>query len=86
MKAGKYADQKFTSDQAKARRIWQRTRKQRSEIVEALKSCDFYMTREQMHTRLDRRLDAIDRQQSKAKDLFPDVDESFTIAYMTISV
>lgn len=86
MKAGKYAKHKFTNQELEAQRIWRRADKQRSEIVNALKSCNHYMSREDMHKRLDRRLNTIERMRNKAKGLFPEVAESFTIATMEIAL
>ena len=86
MKPGKYAGHKFTKDQKTAQRLWRLSDSELSEINEALKICNWGSTRKQLHDRLDRRLDAIEKRNDKAKALFPDVDESFTIASMTISL
>ena len=86
MKAGKYAGHKFIKQELEAQKIWRRSDKQRSEIVEALKSCNHFMSREDMHKRLDRRMDTIERMQKRAKELFPEVEESFTIATMEIAL
>ncbi len=86
MTAGKYADHKFTKQELEAQGVWRRSESQRSEIVQALKSCDHYMSREDMHKRLDRRMNAIERMQKRAKELFPEVDQSFTIATMEIAL
>lgn len=85
MKAGKYANHKFNKQELNAQRIWRQADGQQSEIVNALKSCDFYMSREDMHKRLDRRLNTIKRIRNRAEGLFPDVAESFTIASMEIA-
>jgi len=84
MKQTKWANRKFTPAEKKARAMWRQALKEKSEIVQALKSCDHYMTREDMHKRLDRRLDAIKRRQVKATETFPEVGESFTVATDTI--
>ncbi len=84
MKTGKYVGHKFTKQELEAQRVWRRSDRQRSEIVEALKSCNHFMSRKAMHKRLDRRMDAIERMQKRAKELFPEVDESFTIATMKL--
>ncbi len=85
MKKTKWATHKFTARESAARAKYRRAEEQRSDIVEALKSCDHYMSREAMHKRLDRRLDTIERMQASAKELFSEVGESFTVATMTIS-
>ena len=86
MKAGKYVGHKFTKQEREAQRIMRRADKQQSEIVQALKSCNFYMSREEMHKRMDRRMDAIEKMRSRARELFPEVEESFTIATMEIAL
>ncbi len=86
MKKTKWADHKFTRQERDARAKWRRADGQRSQIVNALMSCDHYMSRGDMHKRLDRRLDVIEKTQASARELFPEVGESFTIASMTISV
>ena len=85
-KAGKFVGHKFSKQERDAQRIWRRSESERSDIVQALKSCDHYMSRENMHKRLDRRMNAIERAQERARSLFPEVDESFTIATMEISL
>jgi hypothetical protein len=84
MKKTKWVDHKFTKDEKRAQGIWRRAEKQRSEIVQALKSCDHYMSREDMHKRLDRRLDAIEKMKHRARDIFPEISESFTMYRGTI--
>jgi len=86
MKAGKYAKHKFTKQEREARLIWKRANKQQFEIIEALKSIDFYMSRKAMHKRLDRRMDTIERMRNRAEKLFPDVAESHIIATMEIAL
>ena len=86
MRKTKWASHKFTADEKKAQRLWRRSESQRSDIVEALKSCDHYMSREDMHKRLDRRMDAIEKMQSRAREMFPEVKESFTMATMTVTI
>lgn len=86
MKPGKYVGHKFTKQELDAQRIWKRANKQQFEIIEALKSCDFYMSREAMHKRLDRRMDTIEKMRNRAEGMFPDVAESFIIATMEMSL
>jgi len=80
----KWATHHFTKPEREAQKVWRRADKQLSEIVQALKSCDHYMSREDMHKRLDRRLDSIERMQTKAQGMFPDVRDSFTMATMSL--
>ena len=86
MKQTKWANHEFTAQERQARGKWRRAQEQRSDIVNALKSCDHYMSREDMHKRLDRRLDTMERMQNSARELFPEVGESFTIATIAITV
>lgn len=82
-KPGKYVNAKFTEEQEQARKLWIRAQAYENEVCEAL---HFYPTidRKVLHERLDVRLDDIERIREKAKELFEDVSESFTIASMTI--
>ena len=84
MKPGKYVGHRFTPDQKKARRLWERANKEQVEINDALKVITWNGTRERLHARLDRHLDAIERTRAKARELFAEVDESFTVASMTM--
>ena len=86
MRKTKWASHKFSADETNARHIWRRAEIERSEIVQALKSCDHFMSRDDMHKRLDRRLDAIERSMTRAQSIFPDVEESFTVAKMTVTL
>ena len=85
MKPGKYVNHKFTADQKKARTIWKRADKELFAINDALMMIPLVDDRQDLHARLDRRLDAIEKGYAKAKELFPEVNESFTIASMAIS-
>ena len=86
MKPGKYVNHKFTKDQKRARMIWRRVDKELLAIDAALMVIPIVSDRKQLHARLDRRLDAIERGYTRAKALFPDVSESFTIASMEITL
>ena len=85
MKPGKYVHHKFTADQKKARAKWERAREQRLAIEDALMVVTYRVPRQELHDRLDRRLDTIERMEASAKELFPDVSESYTIASGTMS-
>lgn len=84
MKPGKYANHKFTKEQKRARAIWDRAHKEQLAIHEALMVITWGNSREELHARLDRRLDAIERGQARAREIFPDVSESYTISSFTI--
>jgi hypothetical protein len=86
MKPGKYVNHKFTADQKKARAIWRRADEELIAIDDALMVLPIVDDRAELHARLDRRLDAIERGYARAKELFPDVSESFTIASGTMSL
>jgi len=86
MKPSKYVGHKFTPEQKRARTIWRRADKELLAIDDALMVIPIVSDRKQLHARLDRRLDAIERGYARAKDLFPDVSESFTIASGTITL
>ena len=86
MKPGKYVGHKFTKDQKQARALWNRANDEQCAINDALKIITWGETRERLHARLDRRLDAIERTRAKARELFAEVDESFTVASMTITL
>ena len=86
MKATKWVTHKLSASEKKAQAIWRRSTSQHTAIVEALMSCDHCMTRDAMHKRLDRRLDAIERQQDTARKLFPEVAQSFTMYTDTITI
>lgn len=79
MKPGKYAKHTFTTDQNKARALWRRSDNELSAINDALKIIPLVSDHKALHARLDRRLDAIEKRRVRAKTLFADVDESFTI-------
>lgn len=84
MQKGKYVDTKFTADQKKARAIWTRAREQETALMDGLMLIHPNHSRKELHRRLDKRLDQIERLRAKAEDLFSDVDESFTIASLTL--
>ena len=84
MKPGKYVNHKFTADQKKSRAKWERARSQRLAIEEALMVNAYRVPRQELHDRLDRRLDTIERMEASARETFPDVDESYTIASGTL--
>ena len=82
MKEGKYVGVTFTPDQERARAIWVRQRAKRYRLADALVMPGIVPSREECHAKLDRLLDGIEKQESRARELFPEVNESFTIATM----
>jgi hypothetical protein len=75
----------FTADQKTARRMWTTASEYYFELVDALKtSPDGRRTRKQFHEKLDKVLDAIERNRTGAIELFPEVQQSFTIAETTL--
>ena len=79
----KWAGKKLTKDQQKAQRKWRRAVSELVELHEILHTTIF-RDRKHLHERLDRRLDAIERQKNTARELFPEVEESFTTASMRV--
>ncbi len=86
MKKGKYVGHEFTAKQELAREKWRASQKRRFQILAGLTITDYQRNRATMHKRLDVLLDRIEKQEKQALELFSDVEESFTIAHMTIKV
>ncbi len=84
MKKTKWATYKFNAGEKAARAKWRQAQDQRCRIIDGLMLVTIYNSRKQMHERLDRRLDTIEKMEAAAKELFPEVDESFTVATDTI--
>lgn len=86
MRPGIYARQiaadNWTEDQRAARGHWARARAYEAAIFNALESGEdgAMVQRERLHRRLDRMLDIIDQHKARAQQLFPDVEDSYTIA------
>ena len=85
LKPGKYVNHKFNADEKKARAFWRRAMEQETGLCAGLMLI-YQPDRAECHKKLDKRLDQIDRLRSKAKELFPDVGNSFTIASGTIQL
>ena len=86
MRQTKWATHKFTKDEKRAQSIWRRCDQERLEINQALKIITWDASRKELHARLDRRLDTIEKGQARAQEMFPQVGESFTVAKMTIGL
>ena len=84
MKKGKWVGVKLTDDQRKAKGIWERQQAKRSRLADALMLPGIVPDRAECHANLDRLLDGIEKGEQRARDLFPEVAESFTIATMTL--
>ncbi len=84
MKKTKWATYKFNAGEKAARAKWRHAQEQRVRITEGLMLVPINITRKKLHERLDRRLDTIEKMEAAAKELFPEVDESFTVATDTI--
>ena len=84
MKTTKWADHKFSQQELHAQKIWRRCQTQRSELNDALKIINWGSNRDDLHTALDRRLNAIEKGEVRATLEFPEVGQSFTIATMQI--
>lgn len=88
MKPGKYAanikTNRWTADQRTARAKWQRASGYRFKLNDALLMAADEKSRAEMHKRLDYVLDLIDKHRAQARELFPDVDESFTVASLVV--
>ena len=86
MKQTKWATYKFSADEKKARAKWRRAQENVNDINDALRQYPtaslekFVEQRAELHKRLDKRLDVIEKTIASAKNLFPEVDQSFTVA------
>jgi hypothetical protein len=78
MTKGKYVDATFTPEQENARKLWRQQERKWREIWDGLTSCPT-ADRELLHKLLDAKLDHIERIQVTARELFPEVDESFAV-------
>ena len=74
----------FTEEQIQARRYWKQASESLDCIVNGLVAPTINPTRENLHKKLDLRLDRIEKLENKARTLFPDVQKSFTIATYTL--
>jgi len=83
-KKGKWVGVPLTADQQKAQRIMRDLDKKRGALVDALRTVNFYQTRQEAHQRLDKLFDNWERMEKIAVDLFPEVKDSFTIAEMDV--
>lgn len=85
-KKTKWFDYKFSADELEARKLWKSADKRRGELLEALKTCQWFETRKEYHTRLDYLLDRIEKTEKHARKLFPKVSESNDIFEMTLKL
>ena len=83
-KPGKYIGAVFTPEQTQARKMWQHKRALIVALADGMKISQDSHTRKEWHEWLDRRLDNIESIERKAIQLFPEVDQSFTIVTYTI--
>lgn len=84
MRKGKYMGATFNKEQKRARKLHQEALDDWCNLCDALMCMPDDRPREELHKRLDQALDHIDKKREIAKELFPDVRESFTIAQGTI--
>ncbi|KKN76782.1 hypothetical protein LCGC14_0367530 [marine sediment metagenome] len=84
MRKGKYVDATFTKEQKRARRLHQQALDDWCNLCDALMCVPDDRPREELHKRLDQALDTIEKKRQIAKELFPDVSESFTISEGTM--
>lgn len=84
-KKAKWVSKQLTVDQRKAQRMIQRAIKQEAELSNAL-GVTHLLDRKHLHTQLDRRLNAIKETRRRARELFPEVEESLTIASCEITL
>lgn len=75
-------DENWTEEQIRARVKWRQALNRENEILRALRLVDpsDLRDRERAHNRLDQALNAIDKRRAAARELFPGVVDSFTIA------
>ncbi len=76
----KWANHKFTRAEQDARKRWRKAQTLENDLFHVLKIPLGGLDRDRLHKALDRRLDDIERIRNGAKEMFPEVDESFTIA------
>ena len=81
---GKYLGHVFNADQQRARAIWKQAESDLVALHEALLLGPF-KSRAKLHARLDQRLDALEQFKANAIELFPEVEESWTISTMRFS-
>ena len=74
----------YTEEQKQARRYWTQASESLNAIVDGLVAHTVNPTRANLHTKLDQRLDRIERLEKKALATFPEVQNSFTIATYTV--
>lgn len=86
MKRTKWATHTFSVDEKKARRKHRRADELRCRIRDGLSFTDWTLTRQELHERLDRTLDTINQLDAAAKDIFPEVAESFTVSSMRMKL
>lgn len=86
MKPGKYAGAAFTPDQIRARAMSNKAMSRRVQLANLLTTSPSHHPRSYWHERLDWYIDQIERLDADARSLFPDVEESFTIASMEIKL
>ena len=70
----------YTQEQKQARRYWELASESLDSIVNGLVAPTINPTRENLHKKLDQRLDRIESLKRKALIDFPEVQDSFTIA------
>ena len=85
MKKGKSVGSNFTPAQKRARAKWRRAQEYETKLWDALRTMG-PIDRAKAHKRLDDLLNTVERMRAAAKAEFPDVDESFTIASMVITL
>ena len=83
-KKGKWADVELTENQKQGQRMWRAAQKRRQKIESALRLPAVNSTREELIARMNWYLDRIENSEQGARILFPEVEESFTIASTTI--
>lgn len=79
LKKTKWVDHKYSAEELEAQKYWDSARKRRGELLAGLKTTHWFTKREDYHKRLDQLLDSIEKAESKARVLFPEVKESFTL-------
>lgn len=84
MRKGKYVGATFTPQQKRARKLHQQALDDWCNLCDALMCMPDDRPREELHKRLDHALDTIEQKRKIAKELFPDVSESFTISEGTM--
>ena len=84
MKQTKWVTHKFSDEEKRARAILRRQQELISDICQALRMNWGYQP-DEWREKLESRIKTIEKQRARAVEMFPEVDDSFTVAKGTIT-